>query len=238
MKAGHRIQADSADVKLRQVGQAFGRAGQLGQHRGIDRIEELGAVGDLRALGPPGGARGVHQHPDIVELGAVSRGGRTAGRHDLLVIAVTTVPFEDQMRQFAATFEFGDLLGKFFAVKEYRRFGIIDDELELRHGQSPVEWQVNGAGAGCGENDFVVIGGVVAKGCHAIARFDAGLPLQIAGQRIDSLMHLQIGKASARIQILLCRTVGRKAGVISDPVVVLDFHTRVSAAAMTDQDRP
>ena len=101
------------------------------------------------------------------------------------------------MRQFAATLEFGDLLGEFLAVDQDRGFGVVEDELELRHGQSPVERQMDGACARRGENDLVVVGGVVAKGGHAITRSDSSLPLQVAGQRIDALMHLQIGKRSA-----------------------------------------
>ena len=101
------------------------------------------------------------------------------------------------MRQFAASLEFGDLLGEFLAVDQDRGFGVVEDELEFRHSQSPVQRQMDGACARGGENDLVAVGGVVAKGGHAITGFDAGLPLQIAGQRIDALMHLQIGERSA-----------------------------------------
>ena len=197
VKAGHRIQADPADVELRQVGQAFRTAGEFSLHRRVDRVEELRPIGDLCTLGASGGAGGVHQHPDIVEARSMPLAPCNAGSDGLLIGAVSAVALEQGHRDLAEALELSGLLAELCAVEQHARFRVIEDEFQLGHRQPPVKGQMNGPDAGRCKDDFVVVSGVMAQGGDSITWLHTGFTLQKTGECLDTPVHLRVGESPA-----------------------------------------
>ena len=148
-----------------------------------------------------------------------------SGGDGLLVGAVVAVSLQDQVERAAAPLQLGRLGSELFAVDQDPGFGILEDEFQFGQRQAPVQRQVYGADARRGKQDFVVVGRVVAQRGDALARLHAGDLLQVACQRIDAAMHGQITEVPSRMPIVLRWTVRRIGGMVSDPVVMQNFHT-------------
>ena len=164
------VAIEPAGVEQRQHGEQHRRRRDIGGAAEIDAIPERHAVGDDRALGLAGRARGVHDGRDVIERDGLERVDRPGFRDRGFIGAVRP---EQQRRLDLA--EFRDRqrrLGEIRVMDHHLRRGIADDELQLGNGEAGVERHEHRAEPAAGELHFQRIGRVQRQHRDAVAARD------------------------------------------------------------------
>ena len=215
MQHGIGVAVEAAGMEQRQDHELHGLRRDQRRDAEVDGVPEHHAVGDDRALGMAGGARGVHDHADVVVRQRHGRRHRRARRQRALVGAVGSS---------------GSISSRFFdsavaccakrlVVDQQLGRRIAQDVLELRHGEPPVERQHDRAEPPAGELQLEVFRAVGRQQRHAVALADA-LRRQPAGEPVGAAVQLGVGERPVGLQVVDRELVGPAMGVVGDPVVV------------------
>ena len=130
-------------------------------------------MGQHRALGPPGGARGVHQQGHVVGMHigvdfCVRRGGQE-GLVFAFVVAAVAASAVHHLVEVNAVLQAFRQMAEFVVIEESARAGILNDVLDLRHRQTEIDRQEDGAQLGNGENQFELRVAVLQQRTDAVA---------------------------------------------------------------------
>ena len=164
----------------------------------------------IAPFGMARGARGVHDHADVVVRQRHRRRHRRARRQRALVGAgrVLGIDLEQVLRQRRG------LLREALVVDQELGRRIAQDVVELRHGEPPVERQHDRAEPAAGELELEVFGAVGREQRHAVALADA-LRREPAGELVGAAMQLGIGERPVGLQVVdreLLRAGDRRGG--------------------------
>jgi hypothetical protein len=207
-------------MEQRQHHELHGPGRDEGGNAEVDAIPQHHAVGDDRALGMPGGARGVHHHADIVVRQGDGRRDGRIGSERALVGAVGPLVIDlDEMRHAASLGELAGGGGEALVVDQELGGGIAQDIFELRHGEPPVERQHDGTDAAASELKLEIFGAVRGEKGDAIAPGDPQR-CQRGGQAIAAAVEIGVAELPFRLQIVDRELTRPPAGMMGDPVVV------------------
>ena len=191
----------------------------------IDGVPEGHAVGDHGALGQARRAGGVHDGREVVvrDVDRIHLAGglgnpSLVGRRPIVAVDV------DEMRDAAARLQLGRGLGEFIVIDENLGARVVDDELQLRHRQPPVQRQENGAQPATGELQFEMVGGVGRQDADPVAALDAQAVAQVAGEPAYARTELHVAELPPRMQIDRRRAIRGIPRVMRQPIVRLHRH--------------
>ena len=190
------VAVEPAGVEQRQHGEQHRRRRDIGGTAEVDAIPERHAVGDDRALGLAGRARGVHDGRDVIERDVFEAIERLRGCDRRLI---GTARSEQQRRRDVA--EFCDRqrdLGQIGIVDHHLRRGIADDVLQFGNGEAGVQRQEHGADPETGELHLERIGRVQRQHRDAVAALDAESVAQMRGKARDPRVEAPRRKAGVR----------------------------------------
>ena len=179
-------------------------------------VEILVAV--QHALGPVGGARGVHQAQQV--FGA-SRHGRHRQRVAGQVVHVVLRRSVDRDHGAAAAC----LRQEFVVRKQQANPGVADDVGHFFFRQPVVDRQQHGADMAGGEGNFKKRGAVLHQHGHDVARAHALLD-QPTADALDALRKLRVGNTLLAIDQR--RAVGRPLGVKTNEARQVDHGRRLA----------
>ena len=177
-----------ADMEHRRGGEAHVAGEILRPEACVDVVPEDIAVRQHRALGPPGGARGVHDQRHVVGLDAFSRGERhNVGDEVLESCPRAASRLRGQV--VTATECAADRIDhRLVRVIDQQRVhpGVVDDELQLRAGEAEIQRHEDRADRRCREQRLEEYRVVVAEERNTVTTVDARLA-QRASQAADTL---------------------------------------------------
>ena len=144
--------------------------------------------------------RGRHR-PDIARI------GRGLGR--LEVVAKT------QLDRYVETV---DRLGEIVLVDQHAGAAVVDDELQLRRRQPPVEGNENRREFRAREQRFEDVGGVAGQKRDPVARLDT-LVGQPVGEPAAPVIEFAVGERQIAPVVDQSDPVGAEVGMVTDPVI-------------------
>ena len=167
------IKPQPAGVKRGQHVEIDVLAGQVDGLAHADRVVEEVAVGHLRALGPAGGARRVEDAPGVV-VTQPRRGHAVAiaGGQRVDVgcrISVGRIAQDQLMLNRYRSSQIAHDLSEFRLVDQQPWPAVVEDVLQFRHSQSPIERIQDQARFAARHQHHVVIGAVAGQNRHAVA---------------------------------------------------------------------
>jgi len=192
---------------------------QSHHHGGLDGVEDAHLMGDLRALRPAGRSRGVHDGPDVAEIGHRRLQGTARGGQARFVGAGFAVREVGKVRHARELRHLQCCIGELHAVDQHKGARVLGDELELGHREAPVQRQKDRSQPPAGELKLEDVGVVHTEDGHAIAGADAEITRQPQRAARDALVELGIGEAPAGRQVVGCFRLRREARVVGDPVL-------------------
>ena len=189
----------------------------------IDAVPEVHPVRDHRALRMTGRARGVHDRADVVVGELRANAARLAGeRGDDRFVRIgrcCTARVDAQQRpDAAAALELLRRLGELPVVNQHLGRAVVQDVLEFRHGEPPVQQHRDRTGAPARELHIEKLDAVMRQQRHPVA---APYPhrRQPCGQRIGARVQIGIGKPALGAEFANGLLFGTMQAVVGQPVV-------------------
>ena len=237
------VAVQSAGVKERQHTQKHARIADFGRPAQVHHVPEGHAVGNHGALGPSGGARGVHDGGDIIMGDACAGLGwqRCRRTQRSLIGTARAAPLKQRQPGHRCRECHGGL-AELRVVNQNLGCGIAYDETQLRHRQSPVQWHEHCTQSAAGKLQLEEVGAVLGQDGGAIALTDA-LALQPACQPGDAGIQLQVGQLARFAQVVCSERSRAVTRMVCNPIVGWQAHVsapswqttvRVSGHAMGD----
>ena len=109
-------------------------------------------------------------------------------------------------------------LGEFDVVDQQLGRAVLEDVVQLGHGQPPVQQHGDGAAAAAGELQVEVFDPVVSQQGHAVAAADAQRA-QVHRQRVGARIEFAVAQAARRRHLAHRFLAGAVGAVVGDPVV-------------------
>ena len=216
MQHGIGVAVEPAGMEQRQDHELHGLRRDQRRDAEVDGVPEHHAMGDDRALRMSGGARGVHDHADVVVRQRQRRRHRRARGQCALVGAVGVLA--DRSRAGCCD----SALACCAKLRSWTSsFGAAS--LRMYSSSGTVSRQLSGSmiapNRAAGELQLEVFRAVGRQQRHAVALGDA-LRRQPAGELVGAPVQLGVGEGAVGLQVVDRELPGPAVGVVGDPVVV------------------
>ena len=196
----HQRPARAADVEEWHAGEVHRCLIELPRRRHKwHQLAQVG-VGQHRALGQAGGTRGVELHRNVFACHRRERVLLALARHPALVAFVLGVVAEgdDLLHRVESRLDLLEIWEELLPDKQHFRLGVVDDELDLRRREPPVDGDADGIELAPAVEHLEVLRTVLVEERDAFLRAHP-LGRQALRDAIRSRVHLAVGDSAVAV---------------------------------------